>query len=130
MRLSLCSPSSSAFIAVLASCSAVVVHAAAALDSSLSSWHHPRIGVPLLSTLTSAHNYVSPRFHRIAPTNPPPDFKSQTAIYFAGDKGAIGALNPRNGDIVWRSVLDESERIQAFYLTQDGELQLRVKRTL
>lgn len=91
---------------------ALTESAAAAFDSYM-----PRLGVPLTSQAPSLS--LSPRYHRLLAhgSGNVQGGKAQTAIFSATESGIISAVNPRNGNIVWRQHLDDE--IQGFYL--DGE---------
>ncbi|KIS69936.1 uncharacterized protein UMAG_10160 [Mycosarcoma maydis] len=84
-------------------------------------WHVPRMGVPHASN-ASATPYLSPRFHRIIKPDADVKDKAQTAIFLATESNAVGALNPRNGDIVWRQLLAEHD--QLLLQKQFGEVSL------
>ncbi|PWY98863.1 DUF1620-domain-containing protein [Testicularia cyperi] len=73
-------------------------------------WHVPRIGVPHVSN-TSATPYLAPRFHRILRPDADVKDKAQTAIFVATESNAVGALNPRNGAIVWRQIFSPNDQL-------------------
>lgn len=73
-------------------------------------WHVPRIGVPHASN-DSATPYLAPRFHRIIKPDADIKDKAQTAIFVTTESNVVGALNPRNGAIVWRQILDENDQV-------------------
>jgi hypothetical protein len=84
--------------------------------------HVAHIGVPLVDSAAHAAQWRTPRFHRIQPAvAPAPGTKSKTAVYVATQQGAVGALNPRNGEIVWRRVLNHTDEVQGFWTGMDGE---------
>ncbi|EST05955.1 protein of unknown function DUF1620 [Kalmanozyma brasiliensis GHG001] len=88
-------------------------HSASALSKAEAGkidWHVPRMGVPHTSN-DSATPYLSPRFHRIIKPDADVKDKAQTAIFIATESNAVGALNPRNGAIVWRQVLAEHDQV-------------------
>ncbi|TKY85980.1 hypothetical protein EX895_004805 [Sporisorium graminicola] len=86
-------------------------------------WHVPRVGVPHASN-DSATPYLSPRFHRIIKPDADVKEKAQTAIFVATESNTVGALNPRNGAIVWRQILPEHD--QLLLHKQFGEVALAV----
>nr|QBH67553.1 hypothetical protein UEMT_2019 [Ustilago esculenta] len=86
-------------------------------------WHVPRIGVPHASN-DSATPYLAPRFHRIIKPDADIKEKAQTAIFVATESNTVGALNPRNGAIVWRQILPEHE--QLLLQKQFGEVALAI----
>ncbi|SOV08041.1 related to EMC1 - member of a transmembrane complex required for efficient folding of proteins in the ER [Ustilago sp. UG-2017a] len=86
-------------------------------------WHVPRIGVPHSSN-DSATPDLSPRFHRIIKPDADIKDKAQTAIFVATESNAVGALNPRNGAIVWRQIFEEHDQILLH--KQFGEVALTV----
>ncbi|KAJ9478867.1 ER membrane protein complex subunit 1 [Pseudozyma hubeiensis] len=86
-------------------------------------WHVPRMGVPHSSN-DSATPYLSPRFHRIIKPDADAKDKAQTAIFIATESNAVGALNPRNGAIVWRQVLQDHD--QLLLQKQYGEVALAI----
>ncbi|GAC98577.1 hypothetical protein PHSY_006171 [Pseudozyma hubeiensis SY62] len=86
-------------------------------------WHVPRMGVPHSSN-DSATPYLSPRFHRIIKPDADAKDKAQTAIFIATESNAVGALNPRNGAIVWRQVLEGHD--QLLLQKQYGEVALAI----
>ena len=94
------------------STSALTESAAAAFDSYI-----PRLGVPHTSNAPSLS--LSPRYHRLLPhgSGSVQGGKAQTAIFSTTQSGIVGAVNPRNGNIVWRQRLQD--QIQGFWL--DGE---------
>ena len=88
-------------------------HSASALSKAEAGkidWHVPRIGVPHASN-DSATPYLSPRFHRIIKPDADVKDKAQTAIFVATESNTVGALNPRNGAIVWRQILEDHEQV-------------------
>ncbi|CEH18042.1 Uncharacterized conserved protein [Ceraceosorus bombacis] len=87
-------------------------------------YHIPRIGVPKLSSLTSASQFLTPRFHRIIRADEDKSKKTNTALFVASEQGGFGALNPRNGDIVWRRVVNDTDPVQGFWLSADVALYL------
>ncbi|KAJ1019961.1 hypothetical protein NDA16_004242 [Ustilago loliicola] len=86
-------------------------------------WHVPRIGVPHFSN-DSATPYLSLRFHRIIKPDADIKDKAQTAIFVATESNAVGALNPRNGAIVWRQIFEQHD--QLLLHKQFGEVALTV----
>lgn len=92
--------------------SALTESAAAAFDSYI-----PRLGVPFTSNAPSLS--LSPRYHRLLPhgSGNVQGGKAQTAIFSTTQSGIVGAVNPRNGNIVWRQRVQD--QIQGFWL--DGE---------
>lgn len=76
----------------------------------------PRLGPPLASNHIPA---LSPRFHRIL-THTKQGVeagKAQTAIFSVTETNVVGAVNPRNGAIVWRQSI--SDPIQGLYTDAD-----------
>ncbi|SPO32395.1 related to EMC1 - member of a transmembrane complex required for efficient folding of proteins in the ER [Ustilago trichophora] len=101
-------------------------HSASALSKAEAGkidWHVPRIGVPHSSN-DSATPYLSPRFHRIIKPDADVKDKAQTAIFVATESNAVGALNPRNGAIVWRQILQQHD--QVLLQKQFGEVALAI----
>lgn len=101
-------------------------HSVAALsktEAGIIDWHIPRIGVPLASN-DSATPYLAPRFHRIIKPDADIKDKAQTAIFVATESNTVGALNPRNGAIVWRQILEKHD--QVLLHKQFGEVALTV----
>ena len=101
-------------------------HGASALSKAEAGkidWHIPRMGVPHASN-DSATPYLSPRFHRIIKPDADVKDKAQTAIFIATESNTVGALNPRNGVIVWRQVLPRHD--QLLLQKQFGEVALAV----
>ena len=92
-------------------------------DAGKIDWHVPRIGVPHISS-ASATKYLSPRFHRLIKPDQDVKDKAQTAIFVATESNAVGALNPRNGNLVWRQVLEDNDPVQAFYQASDVALSI------
>lgn len=90
-------------------------------------FHIPRIGVPKISTLSSASPFLTPRFHRLIRADEDKAKKTNTAVFVASEQGGFGALNPRNGEIVWRRVVNDTDPVQGFWLSADGELQLALR---
>nr|CDI55417.1 duf1620-domain-containing protein [Melanopsichium pennsylvanicum 4] len=86
-------------------------------------WHVPRVGVPHSSNLSSTP-YLSPRFHRIIKPDADVKEKAQTAIFVATQSNTVAALNPRNGAIVWRHVLQQHD--QLLLQKQFGQVALAV----
>ncbi|CDS01974.1 related to EMC1-member of a transmembrane complex required for efficient folding of proteins in the ER [Sporisorium scitamineum] len=86
-------------------------------------WHVPRMGVPHASN-DSATPYLSPRFHRIIKPDADVKDKAQTAIFIATKSNTVGALNPRNGAIVWRQILPRHD--QLLLQKQFGEVALAI----
>ncbi len=89
------------------------VHGVSALsraEAGKIDWHVPRIGVPHTSN-DSATPYLAPRFHRIIKPEADIKDKAQTAIFVATESNVVGALNPRNGAIVWRQILEEHDQV-------------------
>ncbi|KAK0545030.1 hypothetical protein OC846_005828 [Tilletia horrida] len=79
-------------------------------------WYLPRIGVPRTGgNSTASPGKVGPRFHKLLRPGMSRKEKGQTAIYTVTESNVITALNPKNGGIVWRQVLDDDDRILAFY---------------
>lgn len=102
------------------------VHNASALSKAEAGkidWHVPRIGVPHASN-DSATPYLSPRFHRIIKPDADVKDKAQTAIFVATESNTVGALNPRNGAIVWRQILAQHD--QLLMQKQFGEVALAI----
>ncbi|PWN47696.1 DUF1620-domain-containing protein [Violaceomyces palustris] len=87
-------------------------------DAGQIDWHVPRIGVPIISS-KSATQYLTPRFHRLVRPNQDPSEKSQTAIFVATESNALGAINPRNGHLVWRHIYDDSDPLLSFHTSAD-----------
>lgn len=96
-------------VALVAGTSALTEQVAFGFDSYI-----PRLGIPATSPASSLS--INPRYHRIithASDTVEPG-KAQTALFSVSETGVIGALNPRNGQIVWRQQLDE--QVQGFWL--------------
>ncbi|KDQ19878.1 hypothetical protein BOTBODRAFT_27299 [Botryobasidium botryosum FD-172 SS1] len=72
----------------------------AALAASVD-WHQDHIGIPLVDRISTA-----PVFYR------PP--AGNTSIITATRSNVLASLNPENGDIVWRHVLEEDDPISSF----------------
>ncbi|KAN0065514.1 hypothetical protein ACQY0O_001351 [Thecaphora frezii] len=92
-------------------------------DAGKIDWHVPRIGVPHITT-DSATRYMAPRFHRLIKPEQDVKDKAQTAIFVATESNTVGALNPRNGAIVWRQVLEDDDPLIAFYQHADTALSI------
>ncbi|EPQ30682.1 uncharacterized protein PFL1_01583 [Pseudozyma flocculosa PF-1] len=92
-------------------------------DAGKIDWHVPRIGVPHVSS-DSATQYLSPRFHRLIKPWQDVRDKAQTAIFVATESNAVGAINPRNGALVWRQVLDDDDGVIAFTQHSDHALSI------
>lgn len=117
-----------AIAALLASFAAIFLgaHSVSALSKAEAGkidWHVPRLGVPHSSN-DSATPYLSPRFHRIIKPDADVKDKAQTAIFVATESNTVGALNPRNGAIVWRQVLQDHD--QVLLQKQFGEVSLAI----
>lgn len=98
------------------------------------SWTGPTNGANASEGIVNPHlsraALLQPRFHRFLRYDQAPDAKTQTAIFTAGrssedeEKGrpgasVVSALNPRNGDIVWRSVFNDIDPISSMHLSSD-----------
>ncbi|SJX66216.1 related to EMC1-member of a transmembrane complex required for efficient folding of proteins in the ER [Sporisorium reilianum f. sp. reilianum] len=117
-----------AAFALLASLLALLLgaHSASALSKAEAGkidWHVPRMGVPHSSN-DSATPYLSPRFHRIIKPDADIKDKAQTAVFVATESNTVGALNPRNGAIVWRQILAQHD--QLLLHKQFGEVALAI----
>lgn len=106
-------------LAVLAALTTLTTTSLALTDSAAAAFdsYVPRLGVPLSSDSPSLS--LSPRYHRLLPhgSGNVQGGKAQTAIFSASDSRIVSAVNPRNGNIVWRQHLDDD--VQGFWL--DGE---------
>ncbi|CAO1634634.1 unnamed protein product [Sympodiomycopsis kandeliae] len=96
---------------------ALTEQAAAAFDSYIA-----HIGVPLASDSPSLS--ISPRYHRLLPhgSGNVQGGKAQTAIFSTTESGIVAAVNPRNGNLVWRQHL--KDQIQGFWLDGDAAVVL------
>lgn len=79
----------------------------------------PRLGSPVTSNTVAA---LQPRFHRILghTSQSVEAGKAQTALFSVTDANVVGAVNPRNGAIVWRQHLDS--KVQGMWLDADVAL--------
>lgn len=104
-------------------CGVLLTAALAALASALTEqvatdfeMFIPRLGPPLASNAIPA---LSPRFHRIlGHTHKVIEAgKAQTALFSVTDTNVVGAVNPRNGAIVWRQQIHAP--VQGLYTDSD-----------
>ncbi|CAO1616341.1 unnamed protein product [Parajaminaea phylloscopi] len=98
---------------------AALVTAAAALTEQIAldfETYIPRLGSPIASNSIPA---LSPRFHRIlGHTHEGVEAgKAQTALFSVTDTNVVGAVNPRNGAIVWRQHIQGP--VQGLYTDAD-----------
>lgn len=69
-------------------------------DPAIVGHYAVHFGVPRVDD--GAQRYVPPRFQRFIRPDQDVNSKTSTAIVAATESGTYGALNPRDGGIVWR----------------------------
>ncbi|KAI0920704.1 hypothetical protein AcV5_010378 [Taiwanofungus camphoratus] len=74
-------------------------------EAGVVDWHKPFVGVPLVSSLSTA-----PTFHRLAKSGA----ATQSVILTATSSNGLAALNPVDGSIVWRHIFEDNEHIIAY----------------
>lgn len=74
------------------------------------------LGVP--QTNAGAQRYVAPRFQRFLRADQDVNAKTSTAIVVATDSQTYGAVNPRDGGLVWRRY--DKAGIYGLYSMGDG----------
>ncbi|KOS16230.1 hypothetical protein Malapachy_3417 [Malassezia pachydermatis] len=76
----------------------------------VSSHLSPYFGVPVTEPRKSVRA-VHPRFQRFIRDSQDVNTQTSTAFITMTDAGTIGALNPRDGSMVWRRVLDKGDEV-------------------
>lgn len=79
----------------------------------------PHFGVPLTEPWAS-RRVVQPRLQRFILASQPADAKTSTALVAATDSHTFGALNPRDGSIVWRRLLAPGDEAQGVFGNEDA----------
>lgn len=96
--------------------------------------HHMGIPYPAFSSHNSSHlgrfTHLQPRFQRLLRHGQDPNDKTQTAILVAGRPGhddvgeatgarVVAALNPRNGEPVWRRIHNKTDPVTSMHTSSD-----------
>ncbi|CAG8580961.1 4772_t:CDS:10 [Paraglomus occultum] len=76
-------------------------------QTGVNDWHHQYIGTPTISF-----------FHKLS--------NSKLVALVATEKSVVAALNPTNGNITWRQILDEREEIIGLKADKDNVLSVSI----
>ncbi|KIK01760.1 hypothetical protein K443DRAFT_550803 [Laccaria amethystina LaAM-08-1] len=74
-------------------------------DVGIVDWHKKLIGVPLSGSIVTA-----PTFHATGNT---------TVVITATDNNVLAVLDPEDGSVLWRYILDPEDQIAGFYKSKD-----------
>lgn len=79
----------------------------------------PYFGVPRTAPHEAVRS-VHPRFQRFIRDSQDVNMQTSTAFLASTEARTVGALNPRDGSMVWRRVLDDGDDVLSLWSYEDG----------
>ena len=83
------------------------------------------LGVPITDSDTPMR-FLHPRMQRFIRDSQNVNDKASAAFVTLTDTGVLGALNPRDGGIAWRRLVDQDDHIRGLFSIDDGTYSLDV----